>query len=215
MRRFKFAEIALIYIFIFTMMASCNTSQQERLNYESENPPVQQTPPPQSLSPQPAAPPAAQEESKKEDGTLLGSYETTILDKDADRINNIRIAAEEIGGHTVQPGEVFSFNAVVGKRKAEKGYEKAKILVKGKRKEGLGGGICQLSTTLYNAARKADLDVVERHSHSKNVHYVPKGQDAAVNYGTLDFKFRNNKSYPVVIKASVGKSTVSVAIWKA
>jgi vancomycin resistance protein YoaR len=142
----------------------------------------------------------------------IGSYATTLLDKDPDRINNIEIAIDEINGYTLQPGEVFSFNAIVGKRKAEKGYEKAKIIVNGKSKEGLGGGICQLSSTLYNAVRKADLEILERHSHSKPVPYVLKGQDAAVNYGTEDFKFRNSNDYPITIYVKLAGGKVYASI---
>jgi vancomycin resistance protein YoaR len=190
------------------------TKQQSESNGTKNYPPsvqnldvVQQ---PTTTAPSPSADNSGSNVNK----VTIASYSTILLDRDSDRINNIEITIEEINGYTMQPGEVFSFNTIVGKRKVEKGYEKAKTIVNGKSKEALGGGICQLSSTIYNAVRKANLEVVERHSHSKDVHYVPKGQDAAVNYGTQDFKFRNNMSYPITLYVSLANGKVYASIQK-
>lgn len=122
------------------------------------------------------------------------------------RLTNIRLALEAINGVCVRPGETFSFNTVVGQRTAERGYKKAGAFVDGMVTEELGGGICQVSTTLFNAAVKADMEVVERQPHSRPVGYVDKGKDAAVSWPSQDFKFTNNTEYPVYIVTSMGET---------
>jgi vancomycin resistance protein YoaR len=146
---------------------------------------------------------------------VIGSYKTTISDKNKNRVRNIRLAARRINNYTIRPGQIFSFNEVVGKRTPGKGYRTAKIIVQGQSEAGIGGGICQLSTTLYNAAKRSNLQIIERHSHSKIVGYVPKGYDAAVDYGYLDLKFKNTKNYPIKIKARVYKGKVQISLIKA
>lgn len=231
MKRCRYTPGTLVILLITVTLTACTTKnitqQKEFSGSEATPSPIQklerektskETPPPiQKLEREQTSivTPIPKTVKKKNKKTKIGSYSTILLDKDPDRINNISIAANEIDGYIVQPNEVFSFNAVVGKRKAEKGYEKARILVKGKGKKGIGGGICQLSSTLYNAVDKAGLKVIERHSHSKDVHYVPKGRDAAVSYKSQDFKFRNTKSYPIKIKASIDNKKVYVSIYKA
>lgn len=149
----------------------------------------------------------------------IGSYTTSILDKDPDRVKNIQLASEKMNMKKIGPGEVFSFNAVVGQRTEAKGYEEAPIIKQTKdgpkKEESTGGGVCQLSTTLYNAAQKAGLEIVERHLHSKDIGYVPKGQDATVSYGTVDFKFKNNRSHPIMIRTYMDKNnTLTVKIFE-
>ncbi|MCR4436216.1 MAG: VanW family protein [Clostridiales bacterium] len=146
----------------------------------------------------------------------LGKCTTTILDKDPSRVNNIKLAANKINNKKLQPGEEFSFNRTVGRRTEAKGYEEAPIIIKTedgpKKGYATGGGVCQLATTLYNAVNRSGLEITERHIHSKDVGYVPKGKDATVSYGSVDFKFRNNRSYPIVINAYVGKGAITVKI---
>lgn len=144
----------------------------------------------------------------------LGKYSTPILNKNKDRVSNIRLAAKKINNYRLKPGDVFSFNDVVGKRDEENGFKVATIIVKGELDEDLGGGVCQLSSTLYNAAFEAGLEVVERHPHSRPISYLPSGRDAAVSYGYLDFKFKNNKDYTIKIKAWVEKGKVYTSIYK-
>jgi len=130
---------------------------------------------------------------KKE--TEIASFSTKIYNKDEERQNNIGITCRTLSTKEVQPGETFSFCDTVGKATHAKGYEEADIYVDGKKEQGLGGGNCQVSTTLYNAVLKVpELEVVERHKHSGKVPYIESGKDAAVAYGTYDFKFKNNTS---------------------
>ena len=129
----------------------------------------------------------------KKTETEISNFSTKIYNKDEDRQNNITITCKNLTGKEIQPGETFSFCNTVGKATHEKGYEEADIYVEGKKEQGLGGGNCQVSTTLYNAVLKVpELEVVEKHEHSGKVPYVEKGKDAAVSYGAYDFKFKNN-----------------------
>lgn len=133
---------------------------------------------------------------------VLGSY-STYLQGSAARINNIHTAVRSIHHTVVWPDEIFSFNDTTGPRTAEQGYLPAPIILQGGLNLGLGGGVCQVSSTLYNAVLQAGLSIVERHPHSRPVRYVPPGRDATVNYGYLDMKFKNNRQGPVIIKMSV------------
>ncbi len=143
---------------------------------------------------------------------MLASFATKLLDKDKERVKNIKLAAEAINGLTLAPGEVFSFNKTVGPRTEARGFKKALMIVRKKKVEGYGGGICQVSSTLYNAARDAGLEIVERHQHDKEVGYVELGDDATVSYGSLDLKVKNNKSIPVKLFVSVNDNTVSANV---
>lgn len=128
---------------------------------------------------------------KKE--TEIASFSTKIYNKDENRQKNIGITCRTISTKEIQPGEIFSFCDTVGKSTHEKGYEEADIYVDGKKEQGLGGGNCQVSTTLYNAVVEVPgLEVIERHEHSGHVPYIQEGKDAAVAYGNYDFKFKNN-----------------------
>ena len=123
----------------------------------------------------------------------IASFSTKIMDEDNNRDNNMEISLSKINGTVVKNGDTFSFNDTVGSPTPEEGYEKAGVFVENKLKKDYGGGNCQVSTTLYNAVLKVDgLEVTERHEHTKEVYYVKKGKDAAVAYGELDFKFKNN-----------------------
>ncbi|WP_062047010.1 VanW family protein [Bacillus sp. JCM 19034] len=110
------------------------------------------------------------------------------------------------------PGEVFSFNTTVGKRTIERGYLPAPIIIRGELSEGVGGGICQVSSTLFNAVDLAHLKVIQRYSHSKQVPYVPPGRDATVSWYGPDFSFQNNYNQPILIRSFVsgGQMTISL-----
>ena len=145
--------------------------------------------------------------AKKE--TEIANFSTKIYSKDEERQKNIAITCRTLSTKEIQPGETFSFCDTVGKATHAKGYEEADIYVNGKKEQGLGGGNCQVSTTLYNAVLKVpELQVVERHEHSGNVPYIQKGKDAAVAYGNYDFKFKNNTDS--VIKILMESSAESV-----
>jgi len=161
--------------------------------------------------------PAAQSTQKTQTTTQpreIAKHETEFNAKDKNRTTNIARAAETINGHIVQPGETFSYNETVGPTNEKRGYKKGTILIKGKKAEGVGGGVCQVSTTLCGAATDAGMDIIERHDHSKPVGYAEEGEEAATSYGGIDFKFKNDKSSPVQINASVDKNkgTISVTL---
>ena len=144
----------------------------------------------------------------------LSTFTTNIYSKDSSRQNNIKITCNTLNNTIVNSGETFSFCQTVGQATTSKGYEKADIYDRnGNKKQGLGGGNCQVSTTLYNAVLAVPgLVVTERHEHSNNVPYVKKGLDAAVAYGSYDFKFRNNLTNSVKILASTDDNYVYISL---
>ncbi|MGE5628673.1 MAG: VanW family protein [Solirubrobacterales bacterium] len=131
----------------------------------------------------------------------------------AARANNIATATRSVNGKVLMPGETFSFNGIVGERTAARGYQEAPVIIGNKVDSGLGGGICQVSTTLYNAVLKANLKIAERSHHTLPSHYVPLGMDATVDWGNLDFKFTNSYSYPLYIQGSTGGGYVTFSIY--
>lgn len=142
----------------------------------------------------------------------LSKY-TTIYDAgNTSRSTNISIATKTINGTIILPGETFSYNKVLGNTTKEKGYQLGGAYVGGKVVQAYGGGICQVSTTLYNAVLYANLEIVERYNHSYAVSYVPAGRDATVAYGGKDFKFKNTRTYPVKIVASAKNGVVSISL---
>jgi vancomycin resistance protein YoaR len=142
----------------------------------------------------------------------LGTFSTTFAAWRKNRSSNIKKASDKINSVVVKPGEVFSYNKTVGPTSRKNGYKLATIFIKGEKYEGYGGGVCQVSSTLYNAAANAGLEIVERHDHSRPVPYVEKGKEAATSYGGIDFKFKNNKPFPIQILSDVTDGTVSVTI---
>ncbi|RKP58328.1 hypothetical protein D7Z26_00690 [Cohnella endophytica] len=144
---------------------------------------------------------------------MIGQYTTYFNSSNKNRSNNIVLAAKAINNQYVFPGETFSFNRTVGIRSAEKGYTNAKIIVRGEVSEGIGGGICQISSTLYNAVDRAGMEIVQRYSHSRNVPYVPPGRDATVSWYGPDFVFQNKYNVPILIRAVVFGGVVSVQVF--
>jgi len=144
---------------------------------------------------------------------VLGDYTTYYDPVDAARTTNVRLAAKALDGRLVAPGEEFSFNATVGERSAVLGYQPAYIFADQKVVKGDGGGVCQDSSTLYQAVRQARLAVTERHTHSLPVAYVPKGEDATVAYGVLDFRFRNDTSAYLLLRVRTGSNWLRVQIY--
>jgi len=144
---------------------------------------------------------------------LLGSYSTRYDERNKDRTNNLNLAAEKINEIVLSPGEEFSYNKIVGERTISAGYKESKIYSNGQVVDGLGGGICQISSTLYNAVIFANLSVTERHNHQFVTSYVEPGRDATVAYGSKDFRFINNRAYPIKIKMSVNSGVAKVEIY--
>ncbi len=133
----------------------------------------------------------------------LSEYKTDYNAGYLARAKNLEIAGEKINGTVLMPGEEFSFNQVVGKRTVEEGYQNAPVYENGKVVDGIAGGICQISSTLYNAVLLANLEVTVRRNHNYISTYVPEGRDATVVYGSQDFKFKNSRQYPIQINCTV------------
>ena len=143
---------------------------------------------------------------------LISAY-TTQTTKNNNRNTNIQLSAQAISGKTVLPGEIFSFNGATGERTAAKGYREAPAISGGQSKDEIGGGVCQTSSTLFNAVARADLEIIERNPHAWPSSYIEKGFDATVNWPGLDFKFRNNTEWPVFIIAGYSNRQVTVNIY--
>ena len=143
---------------------------------------------------------------------LLGTFSTHYV-SNADRTTNLRLAAGKINGTVLMPGEVFSYNSVVGERTIAAGYKSAAIYQDGQVVDGLGGGICQISSTLYNAALFANLEMVELYNHQFVPSYVTAGRDATVVYGVKDFKFKNSRDHAIKITCSVSGGIAKFNIW--
>ncbi|MFZ0369092.1 MAG: VanW family protein [Halobacillus sp.] len=143
----------------------------------------------------------------------IGHYDTYFNSNNKERTHNIRLAAESIDSTVVFPGETFSFNEVVGKRTKEKGYMPAPVIVRGEVSEGIGGGICQVSSTIFNAVDNAGVQIGQRYSHSKRVPYVPEGRDATVSWYGPDFTFKNIYNQPLLLRANVYGGQMSVSVY--
>ncbi len=146
--------------------------------------------------------------------TLVSSYTTKTTDNQ-NRNKNIQLAAAAVNGTAVMPGETFSFNTATGQRTEEKGYRPAAAIADGTTIEEVGGGVCQVSSTLFNAAAMANLTIVERSPHAWPSNYVDAGRDATVNWPTLDFTFRNDKTTPVFLVAYYENQNCTVEIYGA
>lgn len=144
---------------------------------------------------------------------LLSTFSTTYDVSNTPRTTNLILAMNKLNGTVVAPGEVFSYNKTLGKRTAEAGYKEAGGFAGGRVVQTLAGGICQISSTLYDAAVYANLDIVERHNHMFLAGYVGAGKDATVVYGSLDLKFKNTRKYPVMIKTSIGNGVAKISIF--
>lgn len=172
--------------------------------------PADPTPPPDPTplsepAPEPTAPPLEQP-------VELARFGTPIHDWNENRINNIRLACRAVEGHIIESDQTFSFNETVGRRTPERGYLESIIFVGEERELEVGGGICQLSTTLYNAALLAGLEVTEHHVHSQPVTYIEQGMDATVYYGSLDLRFYNNSGHPLQLSTLMEEGVLTVSI---
>jgi vancomycin resistance protein YoaR len=145
---------------------------------------------------------------------VLGDFTTRYArGTDAqDRIHNLQVAASRIDGHVVEPGEVFDFNEVVGDRTSIHGFRMAKVIADGELVDGVGGGTCQIASTLHAAVFFAGLPIVTRNPHSHPSYYIKLGLDAAVAYGSLNFRFQNDRPYPIVLEATVADGCVYAAL---
>ncbi len=144
---------------------------------------------------------------------LLASYSTTFSTKAANRTTNIRLASNKINGVVLMPGEQFSYNKVVGKRTAQAGFKSAPAYSGGKVVNDIGGGICQVSSTLYNTALRANLEIIKRSNHRFATGYVPLSTDATVSWGGPEFIFKNSRKYPIKIVSKVNGGKITVDIY--
>ena len=143
----------------------------------------------------------------------LSVFTTRFDESDVSRTTNLRIACKKINGAVLLPGETFSYNKALGPRTVAAGYRNGKIYSGGEVVDGIGGGICQISSTLYNAVLMSNLEIVERRNHQFVTSYVGAGRDATVVYGAIDFRFKNTRKYPIRITASAVNGIATVAIY--
>lgn len=204
--------IGLIIFFIiggiiFFMLFN-NTNQAPQSNYSPERTATNTTVPNNTTISNNTA-------KEKITETKISSFSTPIVDDHKNRINNIKITCSRINNTIVKSNKEFSFCDVVGKPSSEDGYKEAHAFVNGELTNAIGGGNCQVSTTIYNAAKKIDgVKITERHEHDKNVGYIEKGKDATVAYDYLDLKFKNNNDFDLKLKAYIKNDKVCVDIYK-
>ncbi len=186
-----------LYICLFTL-CGCNTSDNnDKLNYNSNKLSISTSNP------------------KKE--VNIASFNTNILDKEQNRMNNISLSCSKLDEYILKSGETFSFCDIIGETSENTGFKEADMLdANGKIFKGFSGGICQVSTTLYNALLQIpNIEIIERHTHSRRVYYIEKDKDVTVDSNSgLDFKFKNNTGYDIKIYASNTNEEVTVKIMK-
>ncbi|HVD15630.1 MAG TPA: VanW family protein [Actinomycetota bacterium] len=144
---------------------------------------------------------------------VISRFTTTFSASDAPRVHNISLIAAAVDGSLVMPGQVFSMNAATGERTPGKGYRTAKVIKEGEIVPGLGGGVCQAGTTMFNAVFFAGLPVVERRNHSLHISHYPMGRDATLNWPSTDLKFRNDSRYGIYITAVATSASMTVTLW--
>jgi vancomycin resistance protein YoaR len=145
---------------------------------------------------------------------LVGAYET-IYGGEENRLHNVRLVARLIDGKLIAPGATFSFNGTTGERGEDKGFREAPVIINGELQTGIGGGVCQVSTTVFNAAYEAGLPITARTNHALYISHYPQGRDATVNYPDTDLKFRNDTPHWLLLRTFVGSSSLTVALYGA
>ena len=143
---------------------------------------------------------------------LVASYQT-FYGGDPNRIHNVQLVSHLVDKHVIAPGETFSFNGATGARTQDKGFREAPVIINGELKTGLGGGVCQVSTTVFNAAYEAGLPIVSRTNHALYISHYPQGRDATVNYPDTDLKFTNDTGHWLLLRTWVGSSSLTVALY--
>lgn len=142
----------------------------------------------------------------------VASYTTYFNPSKEKRNRNVELSAKALNNVIVGVGDYFSFNTMVGPRDKENGYQPAPEIINKKLVMGIGGGVCQTSSTLFNVVDQLQVKYIERHHHSINIGYVPVGRDATVSYGTLDFRFQNTSGAPFLIKTYYGRSSLTIEV---
>lgn len=157
--------------------------------------------------------PKITEDMLKEINGQIGNFTTSFSSNDVNRVKNIEIATKSLDGKLLLPGEELSFNKTTGARSKSNGYFLANVILNGEYVKDYGGGVCQVSTTLYNAALLSDIEIIERYPHSIPASYVPKGRDATVAYDYLDLKIKNTYDHPIYIEGNPYKNSVEFKIY--
>jgi vancomycin resistance protein YoaR len=145
---------------------------------------------------------------------VVGSYET-FYGGDPNRIHNVQLVAHLVDGKMIAPGATFSFNQATGERSAAKGFLEAPVIINGELQTGLGGGVCQVSTTVFNAAYEAGLPITARTNHALYISHYPLGRDATVDYPDVDLKFVNDTPHWLLLRTFVGSSSLVVTLYGA
>lgn len=209
-------SIFITLLLLFTLSGCGNSEEAPENNTTYEKTSITQNTTSNTAKQEPSTtvtPPISPAPVKEEE---IAAFTTKIYTKDSERQNNLEITCSTLNDTIVAAGDTFSFTGTIGKSTSAKGYQEADIFdSNGNKKKGLGGGNCQVSSTLYNAVLEApNLQVTERHEHSNKVPYVKQGKDAAVAYGSVDFKFKNNNDYSIKIKAEATKDNVVIRLVK-
>ena len=152
-------------------------------------------------------------EAAKSVNTLLAEFSTKFSTKDSNRVTNVVLSAKATSDVLLMPGEEFSYNNLTGKRTTSNGYKDAPVIINGKLEQDVGGGVCQVSSTLFNSVLYSGLDVTSRRNHSLKSSYVSIGRDAMVSDGGSDFRFKNPYSHPVYIKNTVSNGVITSKIY--
>lgn len=152
-------------------------------------------------------------EAAKSVNTLLAEFSTKFSTNDSNRVTNIVLSAKATSDVLLMPGEEFSYNNLTGKRTKSNGYKDAPVIINGKLEQDVGGGVCQVSSTLFNSVLYSGLDVTSRRNHSLKSSYVSIGRDAMVSDGGSDFRFKNPYSHPVYIKNTVSNGVITSKIY--
>ncbi len=190
----------IIVILILVFISSCSPYKETKKERDSEN----------IFERQFVKAPVIQETE-----ITLGEASTKIIDMGKNRVTNISLACQKTSGKKLSPNEEFSFNNITGRKNKSNGYKYAPVIINGEKSYGIGGGVCQVSTTIYMAALNAGLEIVEHHNHSESVAYAPEGTDATVVYGVKDFKFRNNTDDDIYIYSWIsGENVISKIVKK-
>lgn len=203
MKTLNFFLIGLILIFILTGCGESDNNIQENSTTNKYNTSSNNTQNGTILN--------SIEETSTISESIISTFSTDIKDNSAGRLTNISITCNTLNGTIIEPNNTFSFNNIVGEPTTEKGYQEASVIIDHHTATGIGGGNCQVCSTLYNAVLNiSSLTVIERHEHGKNVGYVPEGKDATISYGSLDFKFRNDTGYKLRIDATSDNKNITI-----
>lgn len=210
--------IIILGALAYNAFSSTNNLQSNSLNLEdtNKNSNTNSTPNDVQTQNEPTVPNVTKPEILAEPvETKIAEFSSNIYDKDENRVHNITLAISKINGVIVKKDETFSFNHTIGPMGLEQGFKEAiGFDTNGEKIKMPGGGMCQISSTIYNAALIANLEIVERHPHSRRVYYVPKDKDATVYYDTLDFKFKNTTGEDIKVLATNTESNVTIILNK-